>query len=82
MLEKVAATASVELDEELCWRRMWRRFAGRRPSMGMAQDADLNGLLRVPGVMQAAQTMMVQVECGRGGGAGAGGNGGTAGEVQ
>ena len=53
MLEKVAATAAVELEEGLleAYVAAFRRAADKYE---LAQDPDLNGLLRVPGVMSAA----------------------------
>lgn len=53
MLEKASASAVVELDEALLDAYV-KAFAQARDRFGVAQEADLNGLLRMPGVMSAS----------------------------
>ena len=58
VLEKASATAAVELDEGLleAYVGAFRRAAAQ---YGMGQEPDLNGLLRMPGVMSAAAVAQV-----------------------
>lgn len=61
VLEKASATAAMELDEGLleAYVEAFRRAAER---YGVAQEPDLNGLLRMPGVMSAGA--VVQADAG------------------
>jgi uncharacterized protein (TIGR00255 family) len=52
MFEKVSASAVVELDEALLEAYV-SAFARAKEHFGVAQEPDLNGLLRMPGVMSA-----------------------------
>lgn len=52
MFEKVSASAVVELDEALLDAYV-SAFAQAKERFGVAQEPDLNGLLRMPGVMSA-----------------------------
>lgn len=58
VLEKVSAVAAVELDEELleAYVGAFRRAAAL---YGVVQEPDVNGLLRMPGVMSAAAVAQV-----------------------
>ena len=61
MMEKAAATAAVEMDDALLDAYV-AAFRGAATRLGLAQDADLNGLLRVPGMMQAASVQVSAAE--------------------
>jgi len=60
MLEKASANAKVELDEVLLEAYV-TAFEQAAKKYGVGQEPDLNGLLRIPGVMSAA---VVQVDAG------------------
>ncbi len=53
MFEKVSASAVIELDEVLLEAYV-TAFSQAAMQFGLKQDADLNGLLRMPGVMSAS----------------------------
>ena len=57
MFEKASASAVVELDEALLDAYV-NAFARAKERFGVSQEADLNGLLRMPGVMSAAVRSM------------------------
>ena len=53
MFEKISASAVIELDEQLLEAYV-TAFAEAAQHYGLKQEADLNGLLRMPGVMSAS----------------------------
>jgi uncharacterized protein (TIGR00255 family) len=53
MFEKISASAVIELDEQLLEAYV-TAFSQAAMQFGLKQDADLNGLLRMPGVMSAS----------------------------
>lgn len=61
MIERAVSAAAVELDERLLEAYILA-FRGAATKHSLAQDPDLNGLLRVPGVMQAAAVQATAAE--------------------